>query len=205
MAAITADRPTYDTAWIDEEARRLGTAAPAVAGPWGDPRNARGEQVIVLSGLPAAKDAEGDELPRFYHARAAAPNGEPAVLTRAVATVETVRIGSKQMTKAVYNQLESVRIRDLVWEGEPWGWVNVCPADCALRDQERRWLERELRPYGMSLRDAKHRHVIGTLNGRLCRAKAWYLIFHRTGAVDTNHLDGNDLAWSETTQLFIAV
>lgn len=81
---------------------------------------------------------------------ATAPNGATASISRAIVSIETVRIGPKQMTKAVYNQLPEVDFREL---GEVWGFVaehlKHCIQDILFTDPGR-----------------CHAHVIGTCRGR---------------------------------------
>lgn len=90
------------------------------------------------------------------------PGGATATITRAVVELQTVRIGPKQMTKAVYTQLPVVQFDELV---DVWGFVAVCPKHC-LRDIV-------FTPEGWG-----HAHVIGTVpgnGGAMSLATAEYL------------------------------
>lgn len=82
-----------------------------------------------------------------------APDGKRATITQATVTLTVVRVGAKQMTKAVYNQLPADN--SLPYAGEIWGIVRVCPSG-----------------WGPGL--GKHVHIIGTNSeGVLCRTSLW--------------------------------
>lgn len=179
MTATATDRPTDDTAWIDEEARRLGTAA--------------------------------------------APNGASATLTRAVVSIATVRVGPKQMTKAVYGQLPETDLDRLRERGDVWGWVNACPSGClepapgttdtvltTYATDGDSWVYDYHGLYGKEEErrvDPRHRHYVGSIAGTLYRATARYYLFRGGPSIDYQMLDGRFVSGIDGNvgQLFIAV
>lgn len=66
-----------------------------------------------------------------------------ALITTATAEIQTLTVGSRQMTLSIFRQLEEVHWAQLT----PWGWVNYHPDKKCQRD---------MTLYGF------HRHIIGT-------------------------------------------
>lgn len=154
------------------------------------------------------------------------PSGEVAQLTKATVDLVVVRVGKRQMTKAVYNQLPVTTIKALQERGELWGWINVCPTDCSIGPPAERayYRERDTDDEGYwttgGHRDAYgdfiarptrlqpyHKHLVGVIDGTLYRTvMRWYLFRNEENNPHWDMLEGDFVyAADDLPQLYIAV